>query len=202
MASSRRSASSDMVVTPYNAQIRAIQSAAAAAGLGRLQVGTVDKFQGRKRRSSSTRWRPHLPTTRPAAWSSSTTCTASMSRPPEPKPWPSSSRAPTCPRSCQTPRQMHLPTPYARLGGIQVDVAVKARGFAASLPTGERFRSSDWSGSGVQQRPPEPCAQVRILLGAQVRDIYRTRMKRPLSPCAQSLRSSGDVPDLRLLAGR
>ena len=37
-----------MVVTPYNAQIRAIQSAAAAAGLGRLQVGTVDKFQGRE----------------------------------------------------------------------------------------------------------------------------------------------------------
>jgi predicted RecB family nuclease len=37
-----------MVVTPYNAQIRAIQSAAAAAGLPRLQVGTVDKFQGRE----------------------------------------------------------------------------------------------------------------------------------------------------------
>src|SRR5262249_50053236 len=37
-----------MVVTPYNAQIRAIQSAAAAAGLPRLQVRTVDKFQGRE----------------------------------------------------------------------------------------------------------------------------------------------------------
>jgi predicted RecB family nuclease len=37
-----------MVVTPYNAQIRAIQSAAADAGLSRLQVGTVDKFQGRE----------------------------------------------------------------------------------------------------------------------------------------------------------
>jgi uncharacterized protein len=37
-----------MVVTPYNAQIRAIQSAAAAAGLSRLQVGTVDKYQGRE----------------------------------------------------------------------------------------------------------------------------------------------------------
>jgi uncharacterized protein len=37
-----------MVVTPYNAQIRAVQSAAAAAGLPRLQVGTVDKFQGRE----------------------------------------------------------------------------------------------------------------------------------------------------------
>jgi len=37
-----------MVVTPYNAQIRAIQFAAASAGLPRLQVGTVDKFQGRE----------------------------------------------------------------------------------------------------------------------------------------------------------
>jgi hypothetical protein len=37
-----------MVVTPYNAQIRAIQSAAAGAGLGGIQVGTVDKFQGRE----------------------------------------------------------------------------------------------------------------------------------------------------------
>ena len=37
-----------MVVTPYNAQIRAIQNAAATAGLPRLQVGTVDKFQGRQ----------------------------------------------------------------------------------------------------------------------------------------------------------
>jgi predicted RecB family nuclease len=37
-----------MVVTPYNAQIRAIQSAAVSAGLPRLQVGTVDKFQGRE----------------------------------------------------------------------------------------------------------------------------------------------------------
>jgi predicted RecB family nuclease len=37
-----------MVVTPYNAQIRAIQSAAASAGLSDLRVGTVDKFQGRE----------------------------------------------------------------------------------------------------------------------------------------------------------
>jgi predicted RecB family nuclease len=37
-----------MVITPYNAQIRAIQSAAASAELPRLQVGTVDKFQGRE----------------------------------------------------------------------------------------------------------------------------------------------------------
>jgi uncharacterized protein len=37
-----------MVVTPYNAQIRAIQSAAVGAGVTGLQVGTVDKFQGRE----------------------------------------------------------------------------------------------------------------------------------------------------------
>jgi len=37
-----------MVVTPYNAQIRAIQSAAVGAGLTGLRVGTVDKFQGRE----------------------------------------------------------------------------------------------------------------------------------------------------------
>jgi len=37
-----------MVVTPYNAQIRAIQSAAAGVGLTGLRVGTVDKFQGRE----------------------------------------------------------------------------------------------------------------------------------------------------------
>ncbi len=37
-----------MVVTPYNAQIRAIQSAATSAGVIGLQVGTVDKFQGRE----------------------------------------------------------------------------------------------------------------------------------------------------------
>jgi hypothetical protein len=37
-----------VIVTPYNAQIRAIQSAAAETGLPRLQVGTVEKFQGRE----------------------------------------------------------------------------------------------------------------------------------------------------------
>jgi predicted RecB family nuclease len=37
-----------MVVTPYNAQIRAVQAAAESVGLPRLQVGTVDKFQGRE----------------------------------------------------------------------------------------------------------------------------------------------------------
>ncbi|HEX3965567.1 MAG TPA: DEAD/DEAH box helicase [Trebonia sp.] len=38
-----------LVITPYNAQIRAIREALAAAGLpSTVQVGTVDKFQGRE----------------------------------------------------------------------------------------------------------------------------------------------------------
>jgi predicted RecB family nuclease len=37
-----------LVVTPYNAQIRAIQEALAARGLTGFRVGTVDKFQGRE----------------------------------------------------------------------------------------------------------------------------------------------------------
>jgi len=37
-----------MVITPFNAQIRAIEEVAAAAGLVGLRVGTVDKFQGRE----------------------------------------------------------------------------------------------------------------------------------------------------------
>ena len=37
-----------LIVTPYNAQIRAIQSALAARGLTGFRVGTVDKFQGRE----------------------------------------------------------------------------------------------------------------------------------------------------------
>ena len=37
-----------LIVTPYNAQIRAIQAALAARGLTGLRVGTVDKFQGRE----------------------------------------------------------------------------------------------------------------------------------------------------------
>ena len=36
-----------LIVTPYNAQIRAIQEALAARGLTGFRVGTVDKFQGR-----------------------------------------------------------------------------------------------------------------------------------------------------------
>jgi superfamily I DNA and/or RNA helicase len=35
-------------VTPYNAQIRAIQDALADRGLTGFRVGTVDKFQGRE----------------------------------------------------------------------------------------------------------------------------------------------------------
>jgi len=37
-----------LIVTPYNAQIRAIQRALAERGLTGLRVGTVDKFQGRE----------------------------------------------------------------------------------------------------------------------------------------------------------
>ncbi|MGH3256056.1 MAG: DEAD/DEAH box helicase [Streptosporangiaceae bacterium] len=37
-----------LVVTPYNAQIRAIHRALADSGLAGLRVGTVDKFQGRE----------------------------------------------------------------------------------------------------------------------------------------------------------
>ena len=35
-------------MTPYNAQIRAIQGALAVRGLTGFRVGTVDKFQGRE----------------------------------------------------------------------------------------------------------------------------------------------------------
>ena len=37
-----------LIVTPYNAQIRAIQNALAASGQTGFKVGTVDKFQGRE----------------------------------------------------------------------------------------------------------------------------------------------------------
>jgi predicted RecB family nuclease len=37
-----------LIVTPYNAQIRAIQDALAARGLTGPRIGTVDKFQGRE----------------------------------------------------------------------------------------------------------------------------------------------------------
>jgi uncharacterized protein len=37
-----------LVVTPYNAQIRAIERAFASAGIEGVRVGTVDKFQGRE----------------------------------------------------------------------------------------------------------------------------------------------------------
>ncbi|MFY9779961.1 MAG: TM0106 family RecB-like putative nuclease [Candidatus Baltobacteraceae bacterium] len=37
-----------IVVTPYNAQVRCIGRVLTARGLGRVEVGTVDKFQGRE----------------------------------------------------------------------------------------------------------------------------------------------------------
>ena len=37
-----------LIVTPYNAQIRAIQGALADCGLAGFRIGTVDKFQGRE----------------------------------------------------------------------------------------------------------------------------------------------------------
>lgn len=37
-----------LVVTPYNAQVNQVRSALAAVGLGEVEVGTVDKFQGRE----------------------------------------------------------------------------------------------------------------------------------------------------------
>jgi AAA domain len=37
-----------LIVTPYNAQIRAIQRALAASGQTGFRVGTVDKFQGQE----------------------------------------------------------------------------------------------------------------------------------------------------------
>ena len=37
-----------LIVTPYNAQIRAIESALAGSGQAGFGVGTVDKFQGRE----------------------------------------------------------------------------------------------------------------------------------------------------------
>ncbi|MCW2509230.1 MAG: protein of unknown function, putative recB domain [Modestobacter sp.] len=37
-----------LVVTPYNAQVNQVRGALAAVGLGRVEVGTVDKFQGRE----------------------------------------------------------------------------------------------------------------------------------------------------------
>ncbi|MFV0634756.1 TM0106 family RecB-like putative nuclease [Demequina sp.] len=37
-----------IVITPYNGQVNAVQSALAAAGLAGVRVGTVDKFQGQE----------------------------------------------------------------------------------------------------------------------------------------------------------
>jgi predicted RecB family nuclease len=37
-----------LVVTPYNAQVNQVRGALAAVGLGEVEIGTVDKFQGRE----------------------------------------------------------------------------------------------------------------------------------------------------------
>jgi uncharacterized protein len=44
----RLTAADILVVTPYNAQIRDIEDALDASGIADIQVGTVDKFQGRQ----------------------------------------------------------------------------------------------------------------------------------------------------------
>ena len=65
-----------LVVTPYNAQIRAIEDALTRAGCpAGVQVGTVDKFRAARRRWPSTRWPPRRRTMRRGGWSSSTTRT-------------------------------------------------------------------------------------------------------------------------------
>ena len=64
-----------LIVTPYNAQIRAIQRALAASGQAGFRVGTVDKFQGQEPRRSFTRWRPRRRTRRLAGLTFSTTRT-------------------------------------------------------------------------------------------------------------------------------
>ena len=48
-AGERRMGQADvLVVTPYNAQVNRVRAALAAAGLGDVEVGTVDRFQGRE----------------------------------------------------------------------------------------------------------------------------------------------------------
>ena len=64
-----------VIVAPYNAHVGGIERALAAAGLPRVFVGTVDKFQGQEAPIASTRWRRRRPRTRRAGWSSSTPST-------------------------------------------------------------------------------------------------------------------------------
>src|SRR5205814_7897079 len=46
--SRRITATEILIVSPYNAQVRAIEAALAVEGLTGARVGTVDKFQGRE----------------------------------------------------------------------------------------------------------------------------------------------------------
>jgi hypothetical protein len=62
----------------------------------------------------------------------------------------------------------------------------------------ERFGSSGWVPRNEGTRSPEPCAQVRILLGAQVEAIFsNTRESACAAVCATRI-SGGDVLNLRL----
>ena len=60
-----------MVVAPYNAQVRRLRQALGEAGLVKVPVGTVDKFQGREAAVGSTRWPRRARKTCHAASSSS-----------------------------------------------------------------------------------------------------------------------------------
>ena len=63
-----------LVLTPYNAQIRAIQDALAGlASPTEYRWGPSTSFRGERRQWPSTRWRHRLPTMRLAAWNSFTT---------------------------------------------------------------------------------------------------------------------------------
>ena len=69
-------ASDCMVVTPYNLQRRLLRHSLPDG----VRIGTVDSFQGRRRRSSSTPWRPPAARTRPATSASCSAATVSTSR--------------------------------------------------------------------------------------------------------------------------
>ena len=56
-----------IIITPYNAEVFEIQQCLPGA-----RVGTVDKFQGQRRRSPSIRLRPQAMRMRLAGWNSST----------------------------------------------------------------------------------------------------------------------------------
>ena len=64
-----------LIVTPYNAQIRAIQAALADRGLPGSGSGPWTSSRAARPRWSSTRWPPRQPSRRHAAWTFSTTGT-------------------------------------------------------------------------------------------------------------------------------